>query len=250
MFFFFFFSISANCCEKFGEWHVLRQWIPQVGQTASTVWGLPTTTNVFLFFSLGIIYGVFSFSNLLAPTVVAIIGAKMSMFFSGLLYRYLIFCLQWEVESHCLLLICVFLFVCLFSGYIAVFIVPATWSLYFTSVLIGVGAASKFLSFGFFSVSSWQHGHWFMQWSVISLNSFSASWLSYMSIISFMSVFHFLHVLLEGASTRVIRILSVAKEPASPSSVLLGLEVVFNHACRDYHDCLWWYIQTVYLNSP
>uniref|UniRef100_A0A3B3ZLN3 Major facilitator superfamily domain containing 11 n=1 Tax=Periophthalmus magnuspinnatus TaxID=409849 RepID=A0A3B3ZLN3_9GOBI len=61
---------------------------------------------------LGIIYGIFSFSNLLAPTVVAVIGAKHSMFLSGLLY-----------------------------GYIAVFILPFTWSFYLTSVLIGIGAA-------------------------------------------------------------------------------------------------------------
>ncbi|XP_034045945.1 UNC93-like protein MFSD11 [Thalassophryne amazonica] len=63
--------------------------------------------------SLGIIYGVFSFSNLLAPAVVAVIGPKITMFLSGLLY----------------------------SGYIAVFIAPSAWSFYFTSVLIGVGAA-------------------------------------------------------------------------------------------------------------
>lgn len=32
------------------------------------------------------------------------------------------------------------------SGYIAMFIVPSTWSFYLTSVLIGIGAASKSLS--------------------------------------------------------------------------------------------------------
>lgn len=32
------------------------------------------------------------------------------------------------------------------SGYIAVFIVPSTWSFYLTSVLIGIAAAGKFLS--------------------------------------------------------------------------------------------------------
>ncbi|XP_070957837.1 UNC93-like protein MFSD11 isoform X2 [Oncorhynchus clarkii lewisi] len=65
--------------------------------------------------SLGIIYGIFSFSNLLAPTVVAIIGPQFTMFFSGILY----------------------------SGYVAVFITPSTWSFYFTSVLIGIGAANR-----------------------------------------------------------------------------------------------------------
>ncbi|KAL0992838.1 hypothetical protein UPYG_G00099210 [Umbra pygmaea] len=63
--------------------------------------------------SLGIIYGIFSFSNLLAPTVVTVIGPQFTMFFSGILY----------------------------SGYIAVFITPSTWSFYLTSVLVGIGAA-------------------------------------------------------------------------------------------------------------
>lgn len=76
--------------------------------------------------SLGIIYGVFSFSNLLAPTVVAVIGPKMTMFFSGLLY----------------------------SGYIAVFIVPSTWSFYLTSVLIGIGAAMLWTAQGHFLVEN------------------------------------------------------------------------------------------------
>lgn len=38
--------------------------------------------------SMSIIYGVFSASNLMAPSVVAVIGPQLSMFFSGLLYRY------------------------------------------------------------------------------------------------------------------------------------------------------------------
>lgn len=37
--------------------------------------------------SMAIIYGVFSASNLIAPSVVAIIGPQLSMFFSGLFYR-------------------------------------------------------------------------------------------------------------------------------------------------------------------
>lgn len=76
--------------------------------------------------SLGIIYGVFSFSNLLAPTVVTIIGPKITMFLSGILY----------------------------SGYIAVFISPSTWSFYFTSVLIGVGAALLWTAQGQFLVEN------------------------------------------------------------------------------------------------
>ncbi|KAM9843407.1 UNC93-like protein MFSD11 [Aulostomus maculatus] len=63
--------------------------------------------------SMAIIYGVFSASNLIAPSVVAIIGPQLSMFFSGLLY----------------------------SGYIAMFIYPYTWSFYTASVLVGIGAA-------------------------------------------------------------------------------------------------------------
>ncbi|KAM9779852.1 UNC93-like protein MFSD11 [Neosynchiropus ocellatus] len=76
--------------------------------------------------SLGIIYGVFSFSNLLAPMFVTIIGPRMTMFLSGLLY----------------------------SGYIAVFIVPFTWSFYLTSVLIGIGAAMLWTAQGQFLVEN------------------------------------------------------------------------------------------------
>ncbi|XP_029014137.1 UNC93-like protein MFSD11 [Betta splendens] len=63
--------------------------------------------------SMAIIYGVFSASNLIAPSVVTVIGPQLSMFFSGLLY----------------------------SGYIAMFIYPYTWSFYTVSVLVGIGAA-------------------------------------------------------------------------------------------------------------
>lgn len=76
--------------------------------------------------SLGIIYGVFSFSNFLAPTVVAVIGPKMTMFLSGLLY----------------------------SGYIAVFISPSTWAFYLTSVLVGAGAAMLWTAQGHFLVEN------------------------------------------------------------------------------------------------
>ncbi|KAM6913770.1 UNC93-like protein MFSD11 isoform 1-T1 [Lycodopsis pacificus] len=76
--------------------------------------------------SLGIIYGVFSFANLLAPAVVAVIGPKTTMFLSGLLY----------------------------SGYIAVFIIPSTWSFYLTSVLIGIGAAMLWTAQGHFLVEN------------------------------------------------------------------------------------------------
>ncbi|XP_051797367.1 UNC93-like protein MFSD11 [Acanthochromis polyacanthus] len=63
--------------------------------------------------SMSIIYGVFSASNLIAPSVVTVIGPQLSMFFSGLLY----------------------------SAYIAMFIHPYTWSFYTASVLVGIGAA-------------------------------------------------------------------------------------------------------------
>ncbi|XP_072225550.1 UNC93-like protein MFSD11 [Leuresthes tenuis] len=63
--------------------------------------------------SMAIIYGVFSASNLLAPSVVTVIGPQLSMFFSGLIY----------------------------SGYIAMFIYPYTWSFYTASVLVGIAAA-------------------------------------------------------------------------------------------------------------
>uniref|UniRef100_A0A8C4ARW3 UNC93-like protein MFSD11 n=1 Tax=Denticeps clupeoides TaxID=299321 RepID=A0A8C4ARW3_9TELE len=63
--------------------------------------------------SLGIIYGIFSFSNFLAPSIVAVVGPQFTMIISGILY----------------------------SGYIAVFINPSSWSFYLTSLLIGLGAA-------------------------------------------------------------------------------------------------------------
>ncbi|XP_075998839.1 UNC93-like protein MFSD11 isoform X2 [Genypterus blacodes] len=63
--------------------------------------------------SMAIIYGVFSASNLVAPSVVTLIGPQISMFVSGLLY----------------------------SGYIAMFICPYNWSFYTASVLVGIGAA-------------------------------------------------------------------------------------------------------------
>ncbi|XP_040124341.1 UNC93-like protein MFSD11 isoform X2 [Ictidomys tridecemlineatus] len=63
--------------------------------------------------SMAIIYGVFSASNLITPSVVAIVGPQLSMFASGLFY----------------------------SMYIAVFIQPFTWSFYTASVFIGIAAA-------------------------------------------------------------------------------------------------------------
>ncbi|XP_075025999.1 UNC93-like protein MFSD11 isoform X2 [Calonectris borealis] len=63
--------------------------------------------------SMSIIYGVFSASNLLSPSVVAIVGPQLSMVVSGIFY----------------------------SLYIAVFIQPATWAFYTASVFIGIAAA-------------------------------------------------------------------------------------------------------------
>ncbi|KAJ3600891.1 hypothetical protein NHX12_031865 [Muraenolepis orangiensis] len=63
--------------------------------------------------SMSIIYGVFSASNLVAPSVVAVVGPQLSMFFGGLLY----------------------------SAYIGMFIQPRVWSFYTASVLVGFGAA-------------------------------------------------------------------------------------------------------------
>ncbi|NWV47929.1 MFS11 protein, partial [Daphoenositta chrysoptera] len=63
--------------------------------------------------SMSIIYGVLSASNLLSPSLVAIVGPQFSMVVSGMFY----------------------------SLYIAVFIQPATWAFYTASVLIGIAAA-------------------------------------------------------------------------------------------------------------
>ncbi|KAK3512094.1 hypothetical protein QTP70_030353 [Hemibagrus guttatus] len=87
--------------------------------------------------SLGIIYGVFSFANLFAPSVVAVIGPRFSMFFSGLLYR------QGSQTTRYIQ-----------DGYIAVFIIPSTWSFYLTSVLIGMGAALLWTAQGRFLVGN------------------------------------------------------------------------------------------------
>uniref|UniRef100_A0A8C6S1F6 UNC93-like protein MFSD11 n=1 Tax=Nannospalax galili TaxID=1026970 RepID=A0A8C6S1F6_NANGA len=65
--------------------------------------------------SMAIIYGVFSASNLITPSVVAIVGPQISMFVSGLFY----------------------------SMYIAVFIQPFPWSFYTASVFIGMAAAES-----------------------------------------------------------------------------------------------------------
>ncbi|XP_063148972.1 UNC93-like protein MFSD11 [Candoia aspera] len=63
--------------------------------------------------SMAVIYGVFSASNIISPSVVAIIGPQLSMFISGIFY----------------------------SLYIAVFIQPSTWSFYTASVFLGIAAA-------------------------------------------------------------------------------------------------------------
>ncbi|XP_054249774.1 UNC93-like protein MFSD11 isoform X2 [Indicator indicator] len=65
--------------------------------------------------SMSIIYGVFSASNLISPSVVAIVGPQLSMVVSGVFY----------------------------SLYIAVFIQPATWAFYTASVFIGIAAAES-----------------------------------------------------------------------------------------------------------
>ncbi|XP_006013427.1 UNC93-like protein MFSD11 [Latimeria chalumnae] len=74
--------------------------------------------------SLAIIYGVFSASSLIAPSVVALIGPQFSMLISGVIY----------------------------SGYIAVFIKPITWTFYVASVLIGLAAAVLWTAQGNFLV--------------------------------------------------------------------------------------------------
>ncbi|NXX20986.1 MFS11 protein, partial [Podargus strigoides] len=63
--------------------------------------------------SMSIIYGVFSASNLISPSVVAVVGPQLSMVVSGIFY----------------------------SLYIAVFIQPTTWAFYTASVFIGIAAA-------------------------------------------------------------------------------------------------------------
>ncbi|KAF7248959.1 UNC93-like protein MFSD11 [Varanus komodoensis] len=70
-------------------------------------------TRIVAFNSMAVIYGVFSASNLISPSVVAIIGPQLSMFISGIFY----------------------------SIYIAIFIQPSTWTFYTASVFLGIAAA-------------------------------------------------------------------------------------------------------------
>lgn len=52
--------------------------------------------------SLAIIYGVFSASNLITPSVVAIVGPQISMFVSGLFYRWVVPFALWLFNvEHC-----------------------------------------------------------------------------------------------------------------------------------------------------
>ncbi|XP_051876692.1 UNC93-like protein MFSD11 isoform X2 [Pristis pectinata] len=74
--------------------------------------------------SLAIIYGVFSASNLIAPSVVAVVGPKLSMVLSGVVY----------------------------SGYVISFSKPMTWSLYVGSILIGFAAAVLWTAQGTFLI--------------------------------------------------------------------------------------------------
>ncbi|KAJ6660425.1 hypothetical protein lerEdw1_017849 [Lerista edwardsae] len=63
--------------------------------------------------SMAVIYGVFSASNLISPSVVAMVGPQFSMFFGGIFY----------------------------SIYIGMFIQPSTGTFYTASVFLGIAAA-------------------------------------------------------------------------------------------------------------
>lgn len=63
--------------------------------------------------SLAIVYAVFALFNWLAPPVISLFGPKVAMVFGGITY----------------------------SIFIASFLLPRTWLLYFASVIIGTGAA-------------------------------------------------------------------------------------------------------------
>lgn len=47
----------------------------------------PSLVCLLPMFSMAIIYGVFSASNLITPSVVTVVGPQLSMFASGLFYR-------------------------------------------------------------------------------------------------------------------------------------------------------------------
>lgn len=65
------------------------------------------------FTSLAIVYGAFAVANWLTPSVISVIGPKVTMIIGGTLYLF----------------------------FIAGFLLPQTWVLYSTSVLLGIGAA-------------------------------------------------------------------------------------------------------------
>lgn len=93
--------------------------------------------------SMAIIYGVFSASNLIAPSVVTVIGPQLSMFFSGLLYRWAHTDCHKHQSFSCWIAPLMRLYLVFYSGYIAMFIYPYTWSFYTVSVLVGIGAAGN-----------------------------------------------------------------------------------------------------------
>jgi len=68
------------------------------------------------YISLSIIYGVFSLSNWIAPSIVAVLKEKKSMLAGAVLY----------------------------TAFIASFLYPKTWLLYLMSAVLGIGAAGNF----------------------------------------------------------------------------------------------------------
>nr|XP_044601275.1 UNC93-like protein MFSD11 isoform X1 [Equus asinus]XP_044601276.1 UNC93-like protein MFSD11 isoform X1 [Equus asinus] len=120
MFMFTAFQTCGNVAVRVGTWRVKEGMVtggpppPPTPSLQTVIRSLNSTDfHGSGYTSMAIIYGVFSASNLITPSVVAIVGPQLSMFASGLFY----------------------------SMYIAVFIQPFPWSFYTASVFIGIAAA-------------------------------------------------------------------------------------------------------------
>ena len=92
--------------------------------------------------SLCIIYASFALANWLAPSTIILIGPKLAMVFGGVTYWWehsTIGQISWPNHNS------LFIF---FSLFIANFLYPKVWGLYFFSFIIGIGAAGKYKLFG------------------------------------------------------------------------------------------------------
>lgn len=111
------------------------------------------------------------------------------------------------------------------SGYIAVFIIPSTWSFYLSSVLIGVGAASKCT-----------------KWSLCGGYE--------VAILSLKPLSNFIHVCSRMQIMDTALDLSVLRQNLDFLFLQQAQFVRFNRAYRDYHWDVMIHINTKYQIRP